>query len=290
MAASDGLFQREGLSVQLRRGTDDEDAITTVATDDHVIGLASAQGFLKARAEGLPIVAFAASYAVSSVEFFALSNTKLLGPADLEGKRIGYKPSSEIATILYAFIATNSLAQSGMVIVESDHALSDLRDGKIEVLIGHRDVAGEALENAGVPYRSLSPDSFGVHAMGPVYFANERVFSSPGNLEKFLIAMAKGWNAAYSDYDRSIPIIARAIDGKLNSAQISRFMDSQRRFLRPYGIRFGELDPRQLKLLQGQLLQQRIIREPIDLSRAVNYDILTEVYRTKSDIFSRIEP
>jgi putative hydroxymethylpyrimidine transport system substrate-binding protein len=290
IAVSEGLFQRRGLSVELRHGINDADVTSAVAADDRVIGLASAQGFLKARAEGLPIVAFAASYAISSVEFFALSSVKLLGPRDLEGKRIGYEPSPEIATILYAFIEANSIAQSGMTIVESDHSLSDLENGKIDILIGHLDVEGQALERAGIPYRSLSPDSFSVHGMGPVYFANEQALSSPGDLENFLIAIASGWNDAYSDYDRTISVIARAIDDKLSSGQISHFMDAQRRLLRPYGARFGELDPRQFRVTQAQLLQQRIIREPIDLSRAVNYDVLTDVYRANSDVFSRIEP
>lgn len=66
-------------------------------------------------------------------------------------------------------------------------------------------------------------------------------------------------------------------------------MNVQWRFLRPYGARFGELDAKHLNNLQGQLLQQHIIPQSIDLARAVDYDILAEVYRTKSDIFSRIE-
>jgi hypothetical protein len=45
------------------------------------------------------------SYTVSAVEFFALSNTRLLAPSDLEGTRIGYNAKSEVSTILQAFIA-----------------------------------------------------------------------------------------------------------------------------------------------------------------------------------------
>lgn len=290
VAIADGMFQREGLNVELRSGTSDADVTSNVASDDHVIGLASAHGFLKARADGLPIVAFAASFVASSLEFFALSDTRLLGPADLEGKRIGYKPGPEVSTVLHEFIARNSIAQSGLKIVESDDAASDLLGGRIDVMLGHRDVEGQTLERSNVPYRSLSPDSFGVHAMGPVYFANQRSFSSPANLEKLLVAIANGWNSAYSDYHRTIPIIARSIDGESDSTHISRFMDTQRRFLRPSGARFGELDPKRLKNLQEQLLQQRIIRQPTDLTRAVNSSILTELYRTKADVFSGIEP
>ena len=182
VALADGLFGREGLSVSLLSGSGDADAIASVVADDHVIGLASAAGFLKARAEGSPIVAFAASYIVSSVEFYVLPNTRLLTPSDLEGKRIGYKAGPEISTILQAFITRNSIVQSKLAIVESETALTDLLNGKIDVLIGHRDIEGLALESIKADYRSLSPDSFGIHAMGPVYVAHERAFSSPGNL------------------------------------------------------------------------------------------------------------
>jgi ABC-type nitrate/sulfonate/bicarbonate transport system substrate-binding protein len=281
VALSDGLFQREGLRVQLRHGTDDADVISSVTADYHVIGLASAQAFLKARAEGFPIVAFAASYVLSSVEFFALSNTKLYEPADLEGKRIGYKPDPELSTILRALVVQNAVLQSGLEIVQSNDALRDFREGRIDVLIGRREVEGQELDNGNLGYRSLSPDSFGVHAIGPVYFANERAFESSDNLERFLIAIVHGWDAAYSDYNRTIPIIGRSIDDKLTPAQILHFMDSQRRLLRPSGARFGELDAHRLLSLQDQLLQQRIIQQPLDLSRAINYDILNEVYRAK---------
>jgi ABC-type nitrate/sulfonate/bicarbonate transport system substrate-binding protein len=290
MAISDGLFEREGLSVKLRPGKDDADVTSAVAANARIIGIASAQGFLKARAEGLPIVAFATSYVLSSVEFFALADTRLIGPADLEGKRIGYKPGPEISTIMYAFIARNSISQSGLTIVKSDSAVADLLHANIDVLLGHRDVEGRMLENSNAPYRSLSPDAFGVHTVGPVYFANELAFASPGNLEKFFIAIANGWNAAYANYDRSLPIIAQAVGDEPPSVRLSRFMDAQRRFLRPSGARLGEIDRQRLRNLEEQLLQQRIIKEPVDLTRAVDTDILTEAYRIKSDIFSQIAP
>jgi hypothetical protein len=54
--------------------------------------------------------------------------------------------------------------------------------------------------------------------------------------------------------------------------------------------KFGELDVTCLKTVQEQKLQQRFIREPVDLNRAVNYDILTEVDRTSSNDITHIEP
>src|SRR4051812_15899645 len=51
VALSDGLFQLEGLSVRLQRGKDSTDVVTTVAANDHAIGIASAQAFLEGRAD-----------------------------------------------------------------------------------------------------------------------------------------------------------------------------------------------------------------------------------------------
>ena len=67
-------------------------------------------------------------------------------------------------------------------------------------------------------------------------------------------------------------------------------MDAQRGFLRPYGTRFGELDERRIRVLQAQLLQRRLLQEPVDLTRAVNYDILKEAYRSEANNLSRDEP
>ena len=120
LAASDGLLTRAGLGVRVVAGSGDADAIAAVAADENTIGVASAAAFLKARSEGLPIVAFAGCYAASPVEFFALPGTTLLRPSDLEGKRIGYKRELELSVVLYEFVAKNSLAQSKLLPIESE--------------------------------------------------------------------------------------------------------------------------------------------------------------------------
>jgi putative hydroxymethylpyrimidine transport system substrate-binding protein len=171
-------------------------------------------------------------------------------------------------------------------IIESDTAVSDLLERKIDVLVGHRDVEGQELEGSNIPYRSLSPGSFGVHVMGTVYIANERPFSSPDKLERFLTAIVAGWNTTYSEESRTYPIIGTAALNKPTPVQVFRFVDGQRLFLRPSGTRLGELDLQRLKDLQDLLMQQRIILRSADLSRVVNFDILNEVYRARSDTLS----
>lgn len=289
LAISDGLFAREGLSVRVVAGSGDDDAIAAVIANENTIGIASAAGFLKARSEGNSIIAFAGSYAVSPVEFFTLPDITLLQPSDLEGKRIGFKRGLEASAILYEFVAKNALAQSKLLLIESDSPLQDLLHRRIDVLLGRLDLEGQELARLNLEYNTLSPAAYGVYAAGPVFFVQERTFARRRNLEKFLLAVADGWNAAYENYDRSIPIIANAIATPLSRSLISRLMDKQRSFLRPFGARFGELDPRHIRLLQAQLLRRRIMQEPVDLTRAIDHDILKQAYRSDATNLSHVE-
>lgn len=289
IAASDGLFAQAGLRVRLVAGLDDDDAIAAVVADESTIGIASTAGFLKARSGGLPIVAFAGFYAVNPAEFYALPETKLLMPLDLEGKRIGYKPNPEFTAILNDFVSRNSLAQSKLLLVKSDRPLQDFVDRKIDVLLGRRDVDGLELERLNIEYKILRPEAFGVHAPGPLFFAQERTLAHPNTLEKFLMAIAGGWSAAYADLSRTIPIIANSVGTPLPLSLASRLMDSQRSLLRPFGARFGEMDSMRISTLQSQLLQRRTIQHPVDLTRAINYDILKEAYRNEATNLSRAE-
>ncbi|MGY8679160.1 ABC transporter substrate-binding protein [Bradyrhizobium sp. UFLA05-153] len=290
VGVADGLYARAGLDVRVVGGKADNDAIAAVAADENTIGIASTAGFLIARSQGLPIVAFAGSYAVSSVEFFALPETTLLMPSDLEGKRIGYRADPDLSSILYEFIAKNSLAESKLLLTNSDTGLQDLVDRKIDVLLGRIDVEGLELARLKIDYKALSPASYGVHAAGPVYFVQERALAKRLNLERFIIATANGWSAAYSNYERTGPLIASSLDTPLPLPLISRLMDTQRHFLRPYGVRFGELDARRSRVLQSQLLMRRSIRAPVDLNRAFDYDVLNGAYRSEAINLNRIEP
>lgn len=290
VGVSDGLYARADLGLRLVAGSGDDDAIAAVLADEYTIGIASAAAFLVARSQGLPLVAFAGGYAVSSVGFFALPETTLLTPSDLEGKRVGYNATPELTSILYEFVGRNSVAQSKLFLTETDTALQDLVNRKIDVVLGHLDVEGQELSRLNVDFKTLSPASYGVHAAGPVYFVQERALAKRRNLERFIAATADGWNAAYADYERTIPVIARSIDRTLPLPLISRSMDAQRRYLRPYAVRFGELDERRIRVLQSQLMQRRYIREPVDFNRAINYDILNEAYRSGAMNLKRAEP
>ena len=60
VAVRQGLFEQQGLHVQLRPAANSDEAIDLVVRGEDQIGVTSSEEFLMARARGIPIVAFLA--------------------------------------------------------------------------------------------------------------------------------------------------------------------------------------------------------------------------------------
>jgi ABC-type nitrate/sulfonate/bicarbonate transport system substrate-binding protein len=282
VAQMDGLFAREGMTITLQAGQDDAEVATTVAADDHVIGQVTAYGFLKARTAGLPIVAFASSYATSSVELYALATTTLNAPADLAGKIISYKPDSEIGSSVEALIRTQQIPRSQIRMTETPASVEQLIAGRIDILPGRSEVEGESLRGLKIPFRVLNPAAFGVRSVGSVYIVSEQGLARhPDAVERFLSAVIEGWDAAYANLDRTVPLITKALDTPPVTTSIADFMNRQRSYIRPFGARAGELDLARWRELQDRLLAQRLISRTIDLREAVTFSLVPELYRTR---------
>ena len=117
---------------------------------------------------------------------------------------------------------------------ESVTAVFDLPGRNIDVLVGHRDVAGRQLDNSLMPCRFFSPGSFGVHVTGTVYFANERALSPPDRLKTFLAGIVAGWKAVFSP-ELSISNCSRCCSKQINVPSNIAFMDEQRLFRKRSG-------------------------------------------------------
>jgi ABC-type nitrate/sulfonate/bicarbonate transport system substrate-binding protein len=275
-----GLFAREGLTITILDGITDALTAAAVAADDHTIGQVSAVGFLRARAAGLQVVAIASSYIANSVELYALQSTVIDTPGDMAGKSIAYNPDTDCGSIVDALIRRQNIPRAGLKISETPDPVSRLIQGDVNVIAGHWESEGQRLRASGAPFRTLSPDAFGVHTAGSVLIVSERMIAAHSNIpERFLAALFAAWNGAYTDYGRTADLTRLRIGDDGNPAPVAELMEGQRRYLRPLGTRMGELNMSRLREMQDLLLAQRSIQRSINLSAAANPLIVQEVYR-----------
>jgi ABC-type nitrate/sulfonate/bicarbonate transport system substrate-binding protein len=276
-----GLFAGENLRIALRPGAPDAEPIPRVAGGDDTIGVAGAERFLLARGGGVPIVAFAAAYLESPVLLYAVETSGIRTPYDFAGKRIGHRLAGDTALIYDAMMTKLQLPRGETREVPAGPDLAPLLRGEIDVWPGHVGAEAYALKQAGVAANVISPASYGVHVPGTVYFASEKTLrDSPSLVRRFLHAVIAGWQFAYEDDAASVPLISSFDPAKLTPDLVRFALAQQREFLRPLGARFGEFDDTHWRSLQDILVQQKLLKEPMDLSRAVTYDFLRDAYRT----------
>jgi ABC-type nitrate/sulfonate/bicarbonate transport system substrate-binding protein len=280
VAARAGLFEREGLQVTIQAGSPADDPLQLVAAGTDTFGVTGADRFLAARAQGAPIVAFAAAYLESPVVFYVSDKSEIHTPRDFVGKRIGYQASQDTATIYQAMMVRLSLARSQVHEIRVGSDLTPFLTRAVDVWPGHVGTEAYALSHENVAYNVFGPGDYGVHVPGTVYFAHEKIArGQPGLVRRFLRAVLAGWDQTYADEAASAHVIASYDPATLNADLVRFRLDQQREFLRPFGARFGEFEDTHWRSLQDILLQQRVIKERVDLSKAVTFDFLHDVYR-----------
>lgn len=280
VASKEGFFAQQGLSVRFFNpqefDTSSDDGSTVI------VRLQNARDFLIARATGAPLIAIAGNYVDSSVTFFFRRDRNIRSAQDLAGKSIGYDPNSDTGLIFEWFLAKNSVARSTIAERPINPGLQGLLNNSVDVVLGHSGLDNLALEKAGVDYGTLDPRAHGVHALGTVYVTSESsVRQRPETLVRFLRALIAGWDYAYNYPDKAAALLTSATDSDAQRNALKRALQQQREYQRPGGIRFGEALRSRWSDLYTFMSQRRLIRAPVDLSRATDTKILTEAYRVR---------
>jgi NitT/TauT family transport system substrate-binding protein len=280
VAERSGLFEREGLRLDLKQGAFEADPVRRVSAGDDTIGVAGAERFLMARGAGAPIVAFAGAYLESPVLLYALEESGIRTPYDFAGKRIGYRRGGDTALIYDAMMAKLQLPRGETRELSVGSDPTPLMSGEIDVWPGHVGGDGFALKQAGVNANVISPASYGIHVPGTVYFTNEKIVrDEPSLVRRFLRAVIAGWQHAYENEAESVRVIVSFGTDGSTPDRVRFTLAQQRGFLRPLGARFGEFDDVHWRSLQDILVQEKLMKERVDISRAITYEFLRDAYR-----------
>jgi ABC-type nitrate/sulfonate/bicarbonate transport system substrate-binding protein len=279
LAVRNGKFAAEDVDVRLEDGRSDADAIDRVVAGKDLVGLARGDRFLRARAEGKPLVAFAAGYLDSPVVFYATDMPGLTGAADFIDRRVGFRRAGDVALIYQALMARLMISRSRVREVSAAVTPAALADGTVDVWTGYINDESQVACHGGMPCKIVRPADFGIHVPGTVYFARERTLrESPELISRFLRGVIAGWQFAYSADGRTA---LRAAMPAAAGDQALLDLELQHDFVRPPGRRIAEFDENGWRTLRELLDRAGLLKAPVDLSRAVSFDILREAYRKR---------
>lgn len=285
--AGEMIARREGFfpsHITLRADADDPDFVSTVARE-HAIGVTSGPKFLLAVWRGVQVTAFAAGLLDTSTVIFTLESSGLRRPADLVGKRLGYRKGSEGDMVVDAMMAQLGLPRSQITKIPDRDTFEALRGGEVDAIIGSVGQEPQSSDAGFVRLNTIKPQDYAIHVPGQVYFASSSlVHDRPSAVTAVLEGLIKGWQFAYSDYARSVPILVGFDPNRLNRDRVKFELQQQRSLVLPTGGRIGEYDESRWRTLRDILIFAKLGEEAVPLGQSVSYQFLRDVYRRSPDL------
>jgi NitT/TauT family transport system substrate-binding protein len=215
VAEQHGLYEAEGIEVELLPGGLAVDEIQAVASGEQTFGVIDSAQLLRAREQGFPLVAIAVIYRIWPSVFFSLAESGITQPTDFIGKRVIVNPAN---VSLPAMLARVGVSMDQIIPIAPTHDMTSFFSGDVDVWSGYLTNQVLSAREAGYDLNIIYPDDYGVHVYGDTIFATEAlVESNPDLVTRFLRATLNGWRWAIENPVQAGPLALdydSALDGQ----------------------------------------------------------------------------
>ena len=230
LAWDTGLYEAEGLDVQMDTGKGSLDAIPRVASGTYQMGNADINALIKFRDKNpdLPVMAV---FMIYNAPPFAIIGRKSLGvnaPKDLEGKILGAPAPDGAYAQWKAFVRANDIDASMVTIENVGFPVREpmLAQGNVHAITGYAFSSFINLKANAVPEDDISVllmRNYGLDLYGNVIIVNpEFAESNPDAVKAFIRATVKGFQMAISDPSSAVKHVINHNDVAREEVELER--------------------------------------------------------------------
>ena len=271
-------FDQAGIAVKIRQPTDPSAPIKQVAAGRVDLAISYEPEVLRARDQGLNVVAVGALVRRPLASIISLPGAKIRTPADLAGKTVGtagidYQTAFLREVLLDARVDPASVEERNVGFRFTPALLS----GRVDATLGaFWNYEGTDLRLKGRDPRILRVDEVGVPTYNElVLVANEDALERDGErIRAFIAAVSRGTNDMRKDPARAVDGLLEAnpdLDPELQRAVVKATLPL---FLPERGRPFGFQDPEEWQAFAAWMRENRLITEIPDASGAFTNDFL----------------
>ena len=276
-----GYFAREGLTVKVKPGGPERDALKELELGHAHFGVASADQVFRAVAKGAPIVVLAQLFQVNPLHWiYRPDRTPFASPQDWKGQTLGVTFGGNDETILRALLARHGIAENEVSLFSVRYDYTPFYEGRVAFwplyLNAQAVIIGEKLAQAGERFGFVSPDRLGVKFVAnSVVTTRQMLERHPEMVRRFLAALLAAWRDALDpqNEEEAVRVLAQT-DRETPEAVVRRQLPVTRELMLPAapGTPVGKIDVAAWKQTAAIMAAQQLVPEGLPLESILATD------------------
>jgi len=236
-------------------------------------GVKSASEIIQARAEGLPVRAFAVIYQDSPLSCYSLKESGITKPQDFVGKTVGLKPG-QITLAYLVMLNKLGIDRSAITEVEIGYGVDELINGTTDVSTGFSINEPHQAIEAGYDVNIMLFADYGVKVYDDVLFATEETIdNNPELVGRFLRATLEGWRYAIENEEDAVDIVLKYATDRSRSHETYMLRQSIP-LIHTGGSPIGWMERERWSYTHDVLLEAGAIEKEVDIDEAFTMQFL----------------
>lgn len=277
LAEDQHLFTREGLTVHVKAGGPERDAIRELEMGYAAFGVASADQVIRARTKGAPVVVIAQLFQINPLQWIYKSNKPAITTLnDLKGRTVGITYGGNDETIMRTLMAKAGLTEKDLTLASVRYDYTPFYMDKIEVWPVYKNaqgiIIGEKLRKEGEDIRFFNPAAYGIQFVANSVVTSEKMIKEhPETVAKFKRALLKGWRMAMDPANESLALsVLKKYNKETPEALQKKQLDATRELVWPDRTAApGTIDVAAWRQTESIMIQQGLIPAPVNIESAL---------------------
>ncbi len=277
-----GYFDKAGISVNVKAGGPERDAIKELELGYAQFGVASADQVIRAISKGAPVVVIAQLFQVNPLQWIYRSETSQIKQIkDLKGKTIGITYGGNDETIMRTLLAKGNITEKQVTLFSVRYDYTPFYKKKVDIWPVYRNsqgiTVGDKLHAEGENIDFLNPAQFGVKFIANSVVTSEKMINeNPELVKKFITSLLKAWEAAFDPKNKKKALDLLAKYDKDTTPDVrERQLAITKRFVKPSPkISIGYIDVNGWKQTEEIMLKQKQIPKPVSVVNALKTELM----------------
>ncbi|MCG8638096.1 MAG: ABC transporter substrate-binding protein [Desulfobacterales bacterium] len=272
-ADAKGYFKEAGLIVEIKEGSPEKNAINELELGYADFGVASADQVIRALDKGAKIVVIAQLFQINPMQWmYRADQPEIKTLKDLKGRRIGITFGGNDETIMKTLLAKGGIQPSEVTLTGVRFDFTPFFKREVDVWPVYRNSQGvilsDRLAKEGESVFFFNPADHGINFVAnSVITTREKVEKNPKQVDQFLTALLKGWEAAMdpaneSDVLAAVKKLDKGTQGEIRKEQLT----VTRQLIKPHlSSRIGTIDIFAWKQTESIMLNEKQIKKPVNI-------------------------